>query len=258
MGMPVMFDICDPGAGTSALQAAVDWLHWVDATFSTYRVDSQISRLNRGELAPQDVHPDVAAVLTRCAELKGETDGYFDIEAPYRAPPESGGAAPAAGRGGPGSVEPSGLVKGWAIAGVVRILREAGISDFLVNASGDIHAAGHPDGHSAWRVGIQHPRLPAEIALTLALSDAAVATSGTQARGQHITDPFSRRGPSGLRSVTVTGPDIATADAYATAAFAMGAEQAAAWCAQLEGYEAALIRDDDTILTTADLAKLCV
>jgi thiamine biosynthesis lipoprotein len=254
MGMPVMFDICDPDFELSALQAAVDWLHWVDASFSTYRADSEISRFNRGELAPGGLHPDVAAVLARCAELNEESDGYFDIEAPYR----PGGAAPEAGRGGPGSVEPSGLVKGWAVAGVVRILRDAGAENFLVNASGDVYAAGHPDGDSAWRVGIQHPRLPAEVALTLALRDAAVATSGTQARGEHITDPFGERPPSGLLSVTITGDEIATADAYATAAFAMGAERAAAWCARLKGYDAALICDDETVLTTAGLAKLRV
>jgi thiamine biosynthesis lipoprotein len=257
-----MFDICDPHVQKSALAAAVDWLHWVDATFSTYRTDSEISRLNRGELSPGDLHPDVVAVLERCAGLRDETHGYFDIEAPYRSGSPlgsgsgSGAAAPQAGRGGPGSVEPSGLVKGWAVAGVVRILREAGAANFLVNASGDIHAAGHPDGDSAWRVGIQHPRLPAEVALTLALSDAAVATSGTHARGEHICDPFNEESPSGLLSVTITGEDIATADAYATAAFAMGAERAAAWCARLQGYDAALICEDDTILTTRGLAKL--
>lgn len=255
MGMPVMFDICDPNVGAPVLEAAVDWLHWVDLTFSTYRVDSQISRLNRGELVAGDLHPEVTAVLARCAELNQETDGYFDIEAPYRCGREAGGRAPEAGRGGPGSVEPSGLVKGWAVAGAVRILRDAGAENFLVNASGDIYAAGHPDGDSAWRVGIQHPRLPAEVALTLAIRDAAVATSGTQARGDHITDPFSERTPSGLLSVTITGEDIATADAYATAAFAMGAQRAAAWCARLKGYDAALICDGDTVLTTTGLAK---
>jgi thiamine biosynthesis lipoprotein len=257
MGVPVMFDICgDPLRGKAALEAAVDWLHWADATFSTYRSDSEISRLNRGELAIADLHPDVAAVLARCAELKEETDGYFDIEAPYHSGPGSG--VPEAGRGGPGSVEPSGVVKGWAVARVVRILREGGVANFLVNASGDVYAAGHPDGGSAWRVGIQHPRLAAEVVLTLALRDASVATSGMQARGEHIADPFDARVPSGLLAVTITGEDIATADAYATAAFAMGAQRAAAWCAGLKGYEAALFCEDDTVLTTPGLTRLRV
>jgi FAD:protein FMN transferase len=252
MGMPVMFDICDSEVGVTALSAAVDWLHWVDATFSTYRSDSQISRLNRGEMTASELHPDVSAVLERCAELHQETDGYFDVEAPYR----RGGEAPAAGRGGPGSIEPSGLVKGWAVDRVVRMLRDAGAINFVVNASGDIYAAGHPDGASVWRVGVQHPRLSNEVALTLALQDAAVATSGTQARGHHVADPYDDRGPSGLLSVTITGEDIATADAYATAAFAMGAQRAAEWCAGLNGYDAALICEDDTVVMTAGFKAL--
>ena len=251
MGVPVMFDICDPGIGLDVLKDAVAWLHWVDETFSTYRADSQISRFNRGELTAAELHPDVTAVLDRCAELRKQTGGYFDIEAPYRA----GGGAPAAGRGNAGSVEPSGLVKGWAVARVAQRLREAGARNFMINASGDIHAAGHPDAARAWRVGIQHPRLRREVALTLELRDMAVATSGTQARGEHLIDPFSDSRPAGLLSVTIVGPDIATADAYATAAFAMGAERAAAWCARLDGYEAALIREDDTVLTTAGLQR---
>jgi FAD:protein FMN transferase len=254
MGMPVLFDLCDSKLGVAALSAAVDWLHWVDATFSTYRSDSQISRLNRGEMTASELHPDVAAVLERCTELRQETDGYFDIEAPYR----RGGSGPAAGRGRPGSIEPSGLVKGWAVERVVGMLREAGATNFMVNASGDIYAAGHPDGANAWRVGIQHPRLSNEVALTLALSDAAVATSGTQARGHHIADPYDDPRPTGLLSVTITGEDIATADAYATAAFAMGAQRAAAWCAGLQGYDAALIREDDTVVMTAGLRALRV
>ena len=252
MGMPVMSDICDLDVGISALRDATEWLHWVDATFSTYRSGSEISRLNRGELTAADLHPEVTAVLARCAQLRSETDGFFDVEAPYR----PGGRGPQAGRGGPESVEPSGLVKGWAVAGVVRILRDAGAVNFMVNASGDIYAAGHPDGAPAWRVGIQHPRMASEVALTLGLRDGAIATSGTQARGQHIADPFSDRSPSGLLSVTITGPDIATADAYATAAVAMGAQRAAGWCARLEGYEAALICEDDSVLTTPGLAEL--
>jgi len=254
MGMPVMFDICDRDLDVAALSAAVDWLHWVDATFSTYRSDSQISRLNRGEITAGELQPEVTAVLDRCAELYQETDGYFDIEAPYR----RGGSAPAAGRGGPGSVEPSGLVKGWAVDRVVRMLRDAGAVNFMVNASGDIYAAGHPEGASAWRVGIQHPRLSNEVALTLALCDAAVATSGTQARGDHIADPFDDTRPAGLLSVTITGEDIATADAYATAAFAMGARRGATWCAGLTGYQAGLIHEDETVVMTAGFRALRV
>ena len=251
MGMPWLFDICDPGVATDTLRGVIDWLYWVDATFSTYRRESQISRLNRGELTVEQLHPDVRAVLDRCEVLRRETGGYFDITAPYRAR-----TAPAEGDGGAGSLEPSGLVKGWAIDGAVRRLRVGGARNFSVNAGGDAFLSGHPDGDARWRVGIQHPRSPAEIALTVGLSDAGIATSGTHARGAHIADPVRRAAPGGLLSVTVIGADIATADAYATAAFAMGAARGAGFCAGLNGYDAILIRSDGTVLTTPGVDEL--
>lgn len=251
MGLPWMFDICDANVGVAVLREMVQWLHWADRTFSPYREDSEISRLNRGELSRGQLHPDVREVLDRCEALRGTTGGYFDISAPYRLR-----TAPTEGYGGPGSVDPSGLVKGWAIGRIGQRLKEAGARDFSVNAGGDALLSGHPAGDERWRVGIQHPRLLREIAMTLGLRDAAIATSGTYARGAHIADPLTGEVPAGLLSVTIVGPDVATADAYATAAFAMGAARAAQFCASLDGYEAVLIRDDDTVLTTPGIDQL--
>jgi thiamine biosynthesis lipoprotein len=251
MGMPWMFDICDSSVGLDALRGVIDWLHWADATFSTYRADSQISRLNRGELTREQCHADVGEVLERCEQLRRETGGYFDIGAPYRA--QSG---PAAGDGGPASIEPSGLVKGWAIARAAQLLRDAGAQNFSVNAGGDALLSGHPDDERCWWVGVQHPRAAKQMAMTLGLRDLAIATSGTYVRGAHIFDPHAGAAPSGLLSVTIVGPDVATADAYATAAFAMGAARAGHFCAGLDGYDAVLIRDDGTVLTTPGIAPL--
>lgn len=251
MGMPWLFDLCDAAVGVETLRSVTRWLHWVDATFSTYRADSEISRLNRGELAPEQLHPDVREVLDRCERLRRQTGGYFDIRAPYRAQ-----SAPSAGDGGPGSVEPSGLVKGWAISGAAQRLRDAGARNFSVNAGGDALLSGHPDGDDRWRVGIQHPRSARDIAMTLGLSDLAIATSGAYVRGAHIRDPIGAGAPSGLLSVTIIGPEIATADAYATAAYAMGATRAPQFCSGLTGYDAILIRADDTVVTTPGIDPL--
>jgi thiamine biosynthesis lipoprotein len=251
MGMPWMFDICDRSVTLETLSSVVAWLHWVDGTFSTYRPDSQVSRFNRGELTREQLHPDVMEVLDRSEQLRRETGGYFDITAPYRL-----GAAPPAGDGGHGSVEPSGLVKGWAIARAAQRLRDGGATNFSVNAGGDALLSGHPDGDDRWRVGIQHPRAASEIAFVLGLRDCALATSGRYVRGDHIVDPHGASRPAGLLSVTIVGPDIATADAYATAAFAMGAIRAAQFCAALDDYDAVLIRDDDTVVTTPGIDQL--
>ncbi|HEY1366743.1 MAG TPA: FAD:protein FMN transferase [Gaiellaceae bacterium] len=69
------------------------------------------------------------------------------------------------------------------------------------------------------------------------------------ARGEHVLDPHTRRPPRGVLSVTITGPDLATADAYATAAFAMGAA-GPHWTARLRGYEAMTILSDERVLST--------
>ena len=87
------------------------------------------------------------------------------------------------------------------------------------------------------------------MAAVVEADDLAIATSGAYARGEHVLDPHTGLAPTGLLSVTITGPELATADAYATAAFAMGA-RGPAWTAQLDGYEAMSILDTDTVLST--------
>jgi len=104
-----------------------------------------------------------------------------------------------------------------------------------------------------WRVGIQHPLERGAVAKVIEATDLAVATSGAYARGDHVVDPHTRRPPAGVLSVKVTGPDLATADAYATAAFAMGAERAPHWTARLRGYEAMTILADGRVLSTPGL-----
>jgi thiamine biosynthesis lipoprotein len=232
MGMPVIVDVRDEEVGEEALDAAFSWLRWVDATFSTYREDSEISRIGRGELAPADAHPEVQAVLARCEELRAETGGYFDARAAQ------------------GALDPSGLVKGWSVDRAAAVLEEAGARNYAVNAGGDMRLHGRAVPAWSWRVGIQHPLQPGAVARVIETGDLAVATSGEYERGRHVLDPHSGRPPEGILSVTVTGPDLATADAYATAAFAMGAVRVQHWTARLRGYEAMTILADGRVLTT--------
>ena len=234
MGMPITIDVRDD-IDPAALDAAFDWLRWVDATFSTYRPESEISRIARGELSPAAAHPEVRQILQRSDDLKYDTEGYFDIDAG-------------------GSLDPSGVVKGWSVDRAGRILERAGADNYAVYAGGDIRLRGRPDGESEWRVGIQHPLVRDKIAAVVVGTDLAVATSGEYERGTHIYDPHSGEPPSGLLSVTITGPDLATADAYATAAFAMG-ERAVSWITRIYRYEAMLITADRQVLSTAQFPK---
>jgi thiamine biosynthesis lipoprotein len=210
MGMPVTIEV--PGKpATDAIEQAFEHLRAVDRTFSTYRPDSEISRLNRGELKLTDASQQVQEVLAACDAIREQTDGYFDIR-------RSDG------------LDPSGYVKGWAVHGAAQVLRQARITNFVVNAGGDMEVSGHgPDGEP-WPIGIRDPRQHDQIVKVVRLTAGGVATSGTYERGAHIYDPHTGQPARGLASVTVIADDIITADVAATTAFAMG-DQAARWLA---------------------------
>ena len=237
MGMPVIADVRDEEFDDEVLDEVFAWLRWVDETFSTYTDESEISRLNLGALALADAHPDVRAVLDRCEELRLETDGYFDARA-----------------AAPDLLDPSGLVKGWSVERAAAILDAAGARNYALNAGGDIRLRGRAVPAWSWRIGIQHPFQLDAVARVIEARDLAIATSGEYARGHHVIDPHTRRPPSGIVSVTVTGPDLATADAYATAGFAMGYPRALHWTARLRrfagGYESLTILADGRVLAT--------
>jgi thiamine biosynthesis lipoprotein len=230
MGTVVTIDVRGAAPAPEALDDAVRWLHRVDETFSTYRPGSAVCRFGRGELALADAGEDVAWVIRRCEALRDATGGFFDARAT-------------------GAFDPSALVKGWAVQRAAAKLSAAGVGDFCLTAGGDVVARGLAGTARGWRVGIQHPLDPEAIATVVDARDTAVATSGTYERGEHILDPFSGRPPRGVLSVTVTGPDLGTADAYATAAFAMGVD-GPEWTLSLDGYEAMTILADERVLST--------
>ena len=230
MGMPIVVDVRDelePGV----LDRMFDVLREADRIFSTYREGSDISRLNRGEITLAEAHPDVREVLDRCEELRVITGGFFD-----------------AGYAGEG-VDPSGLVKGWAVDRAGDLLEREGARNYSLNAGGDIRLRGAPLPNERWRIGIQHPSVRDRVAAVVEANDLGIATSGAYARGEHVRDPHTGLSPGGVRSVTIAGPELATADAYATAAFAMG-EAGPGWTTTLGLYEAMTIMADDRVLLT--------
>ena len=123
-------------------------------------------------------------------------------------------------------------------------MQESGLDEFAISAGGDMRVVG-----PAWRVGVQHPLAGNKVAAVFEADDLAIATSAAYARGDHVLDPHTGRAPAGVLSVTIVGPELGTADAYATAAFAMGAG-GPQWTARLSGYEAMTILADETVLTT--------
>ena len=240
-GTVISVDVRDP-VDESVVDACFAWFTRVDDLFSTWRYDTEIMRITRGELAATEYSPEMATVLRLCEDMRLESGGAFDISFGARAC-----AVPAPGRA---ALDPSGLVKGWAVARAGDLLRDAGASNFFVNAGGDVLTAGRAEGTSGWRVGIQHPWERDRFAAVLQVSDAAVATSGRYERGDHVVDPSTGRPATGLASVTVVGPDLALADAFATAAVVLGPDDGMRWLATRVGYEGMGITDDRVVVVT--------
>jgi FAD:protein FMN transferase len=211
------------------------WLHEVDARFSTYKDGSEVNRLQRGEITLAGCSADMRHVLDACADLWRDTEGYFDAYAG-------------------GSLDPSGYVKGWSVEVASARLAAAGSVRHYINAGGDIRMrGGNPEGEP-WRVGIRHPWEADKVSWVLAVTEGAVATSGTYERGHHVVNPRTGKPAQGLRSVTVVGPNLTIADAYATAALAMG-EAGISWLAKraADGYQSAVVTDDGRAFSSANL-----
>ncbi|WP_055524809.1 FAD:protein FMN transferase [Streptomyces graminilatus] len=238
MGTVFTFDIRDrPTAAVHrALAEAVAHLHRVDAVFSTYRPDSHISRLGSGGIRLADCPPEVHEVLSLCERVTHDSDGWFSV-------------VPA------GTLDPSGLVKGWATEAASRLLHEAGAHHTCVNGGGDLQLRGQAAPGIPWRIGIAHPLRPGELATVVtADGDLAVATSGTAERGSHILDPHSGTPASAFASLTLVGPRLTLTDAYATAVFARG-DSAHDWVEKLHGYEALAILPDGQEWRTSGFSR---
>jgi FAD:protein FMN transferase len=227
MGMPVTLDIADdfpPAELESLADGVFAWLREVDDRFSTYKLDSEVNRLVRGELRRDECSADLAFILDRSTELWSLTDGFFDVYAT-------------------GTLDPSGLVKGWAVQVASERLVAVGSANHCLNAGGDVALRGGPRPGEPWRVGIRHPFQPMAVAWVLATTDCGVATSGTYERGLHVVNPKTGEPAHELCSVTVVGPDLTLADTYATTALAMG-RPGLDWLATLDGYESAAVTED--------------
>lgn len=184
----------------------------VDATFSTYRPETEASFYRNGLTWRSGHSPAFTEVLDACADLRAQTRGSFD---PWAVP---------------GGFDPSGYVKGWAVGVASGHLGECGFTSHLINAGGDICARGDevPGSGKGWPVGIVNPHVPTDVIEIVDLRDGAMATSGRYERGDHVIDPSTAKPATGVDSATVVGPDAGAADAYASAAMVDGTD-AMAW-----------------------------
>ena len=139
------------------------------------------------------------------------------------------------------------VAKGMAIDLAARELAAA-FRDFLVEAGGDVYAGGRGPAGRPWRVAVRHPRAHDAYSAVLAVSDAAVCSSGDYARpaadgGHHILDPRTARSAGAATACTVLAPSAMLADALATAAFVLGPRAGIDWLAR-EGAEGLILAAD--------------
>jgi thiamine biosynthesis lipoprotein len=220
MGMPITVELVDSHAMIGDLDSIFSYFIQVDEQFSTYKSTSEIMRINRGELSPQEYSAQMREIITLAQKTKEETNGYFDITKPD------------------GTLDPSGIVKGWAIENAAELLRKAGYKNFFIDAGGDIQSEGVSSEGLPWSVGIRNPFNQGEIVKVIYPKGMGVATSGSYIRGNHIYNPHAPEKPiAGVVSLTVIGPNVCEADRFATAAFAMGKE-GVYFIEKLSGFEA--------------------
>jgi thiamine biosynthesis lipoprotein len=233
MGMPISLALrglhADDDRAESAWQDALATLHEADRVFSTYRHDSGVSRLQRHEIEIDDCPAEVREVLDLGERARQESDGAFDVRQP--------------GPDGQPVLDPSGVVKGWAVDRAARALEALPGTDFCLSAGGDMLCRTKTSGAPAWRIGIEDPHDQRRVVAVVPVHNGAVATSGLSHRGAHIVDARTGLTPTGVASVTVVGADLVWADIDATAAFALGPD-AVTWLRRRPGRSGLLVWAD--------------
>jgi thiamine biosynthesis lipoprotein len=261
----------DAARGQAAIDAAFDALKWVETTMTRFTTTSDIGRANVGAArAPVSVSRETALVVAEALRWARATNGRYDPAVGQtvavwdvlnrHSPPAERETAYLADRGlyrgvlfdadectlGYGSkdiqLDLGSIAKGYAVDHATEALRAHGIEHAVVVAGGDLYALGRgPDGE-AWTIGIRDPHDMRATVGTLAVSDAAVATSGTYvryfmyrgARYHHLMDPeiaAPRRTP--VESFTIRADRCMHADVATTALFGMEKHEASPLLARM-------------------------
>ena len=260
----------------AALERVMAEMHRIDAAFSPYREDSELSVLNRR--APEgwvNISPELLNLLQISARMSQRTNGAFDVtyasagryydfraakrpdaqqldaavEAiDYRFVVLDVGARKARYSHPQVYVDLGGIAKGYAVDRAIGLLREQGIGEASVSAGGDSRILGDRRG-APWTVGVRHPRDDQEVAVRLPLTDTAVSTSGDYerffvedgVRYHHILNPTTGDSARGALSVTVLGPNATVTDALSTSVFVLGPEKGLELINELDGIDAIVI-----------------
>jgi FAD:protein FMN transferase len=264
----------DAAQAQAGFKAAFTRIAQLDATLSDYKEDSELMQVCRSaHQKPIRVSADLFTILTASQQLAQQTNGAFDVtlgpvtrlwrearRSRHIPDPESIEAA--AQRTGfhklvldprartvfldsPGMLLDLGAIaKGYAADEALRVLREYGIRQALVAASGDLAIGDAPPGKRGWRVGVAAQRI-------LELHNAAVSTSGDAeqfleiggVRYSHIIDPKTNMGLTKGITVTVVARHGIDSDSLATASSVLGVERGLALIAAHPGTAALFVTE---------------
>lgn len=292
MGTWAELQLCAPGPRDlrADADAAFALFEKLEALWSTWRPQSEISRLNRDAgQAPVHVAPETLAVLRAAERASQRSSGLFDITfaslqlwhfdedlKPTVPSPEAvaarlplvdhrhvilDDAASTAFIDRAGTrVDLGGIGKGFAVDLVVALLRARGLHDFVIKAGGDLYCAG-TRGPRPWIVGVRDPRdEDGGFFALMPVTDAAFSTSGDDERFfiaggrryHHIIDPRTGYPATASRSVTVLAPTATLAEGLSKPIFILGPSEGAA-LARREGIEAVIVGADASLTVTPGL-----
>lgn len=281
----------DDSRGPGLLESVMDEMHRIDRAFSSFKEDSELSKVNRqAVLGWVEVSDELLGLITKAHQVSVLTDGAFDItyasvgryydyrEGKTPDPQTMQRAVKAIDyRYIDRDLENSrvrfqrpevyislgGIAKGHAVDRAIALLQRAGVSQASVAAGGDSRIIGDRRG-KPWTVGIQHPREADKMSAVLPLVDTAVSTSGDYerfferdgVRYHHILDPSTGRSATGSWSVTILGPEATLTDALSTSVFVLGPERGLKLVNSLPGIDAIIIDPQGRLLFSDELSEM--
>lgn len=279
----------DAAAGKAAIDAVFAEMHRIDALMSTYKPDSEISRVNdHAAAAPVAISPELFDLLQTSVDYSRLSQGAFDITYAsvgylydYRARQRPDDAAVAAALPGVDyrqlrldparhtvafardgmRIDLGGIAKGYAVDRGIAVLQRLGITRAMVNAGGDTRVIGDRFG-APWVIGIRHPDRAGEVVMRIPLVDAAFSTSGDYeryfeeggVRHHHILDPKTGRSPDAVRSVTVIASTATRTDGLSKTVFILGPVEGIAFINRLQDADAIVIAADGKVSYSKGLA----
>jgi thiamine biosynthesis lipoprotein len=281
----------DAAEARRLIAAAMAEFDRIEAGMSTYRSDSEISRVNaRAATEAVPVSAELYGLVGRSLEMSVLSGGAFDITFDsvgqlydYRRHVRPTDAEIGAHLAQinyrhvvlepkartirftmPGTrINLGGIAKGYSVERVIALLRAAGVKHALAMAGGDTRLLGDHHG-KPWVIGIRDPDDANRLVTRLALEDEAISTSGDYERFfdeggkryHHILDPKTGKSASGVRSVTIVGPDAVMTEGLTKTVFINGAEKGLALVESVGGYEAVIVDAERRVFFSKGLAAL--